>query len=351
VTDAALLALLAIAKSARKKIHRAIASHNSTRGILSAILADMTPVESLMARVLRDSQVLGWLQGGTDILSRIKAPTNTSTNQIEEPPTRQEVTSFRQLEPAQSVKQSVNQSRPPLPPVPMFPPRPADPPSPVRFPAIEKAARHLQTRLAYTPEEFRQLDDDAREVGFTVAKLTSLDAVEKVQRALVGHVANGGTLETFREDIADVVVQTTGLTPARVEGVYRTYTARAYSAGQMDVHDHPLIADAFPYVLYNAIHDGRVRPEHLALEHCGLNGTAVYRADDPVIRKHWPPWEWNCRCVCVFLSVRDAAARGVREAISWLRTGQPPDYPEYVADPGFPLPNGWVPIGGLRPII
>ncbi len=324
-----LLAALAIAGTARSRILRAVKKGRiSPRRTIADIIADMLGVEPLLARVLRDGQVLAWLQGGAGLVKALPPSSILSEKQVSFP----------------------YETRPPLPPEPLFPDRLGDPPAPVRLPAIEKAARYLQNRLAYTPEEFAQLDDDAREVGFTVAKAVSLDAVEKVKAALAEDVEKGGTLRAFRERIEDVVDES-ALSPARVETLYRTHIARAYSTGQLDVHDHPLISDEFPYILYSATHDARVRPNHLALESLGLNGTAVYRADDPVIRKYFGPWDWQCRCVCIFLSVADAASYGVREAQEWLRTGIPPANPEYVADPGFPLPSGWVPVGRLRPII
>lgn len=341
-----LLAYLAIAAAARKKLRKAIGP--SPHRSWSAILADMLPVESLLARTLRDGQLLAWLEGGTELLKALpeaKAP--SPPGEAGDLPASS-FTSEKRLRIPYA-------TRPPLPPAPLFPDRPGDPPAPVRLPAIEKAARYLQNRLAYTPEEFAQLDDDAREVGFTVAKAVSLDAVEKVQAALAEDVAQGGTLRIFRARIREVIDES-ALSEAKVETLYRTHVSRAYSAGQLDVHDHPLVASQFPYVLYSATHDARVRPDHLAMEHLGMLLTdgsrgPVYRADDPVLRAHWPPWAWNCRCVCIFLSLADAASYGVREAIEWLRTGIPPANPEFVPDPGFSLPNGWVSVGRLRPII
>ena len=347
-----LLTLLALAATARRKLRRTVkpSPHRSW----SAILAALLPIERLLARLIRDGQLLAWLEGGTELVKSLPA--------VEPHQALQNVAS-RRLEPEKNPNRTPIEpkalppvsSRPPLPPEPLFPDRSGDAPPPIRLPAIEKGAQYLRNRLAYTPEEFAALDDDAREVGFTVAKAMSLDAVEKVRDALAEDVAQGGTLRAFRGKIADVIDES-ALSPAKVEALYRTHVARAYSAGQLDVHDHPLMRGSFDYVMYNATHDGRVRPEHLALESMGMKRedgtrTAIYRADDPVIRRYWGPWDWNCRCVCIFISTADAARYGVREAIEWERTGIPPANPEYVPDPGFPLPSGWVPVGRLRPMI
>lgn len=214
----------------------------------------------------------------------------------------------------------------------------------IRYVATEKATEYLRNRIDFTPAEFEQLDADARRAAFTVARTTTADAVQAVREALADDVARGGTLRAFRETVAEAL-DGSGLSESQVEAIYRTQVGRAQAAGQIAVLESPFVADAFPYLLYSATHDGRVRPEHLAMESLGLNGTAVYRRDDPVWDTHYPPWAWNCRCVVIPLSVEDAAARGVREAIEWLRSGRPPVYPEFVPPPPFSIPKGWVPTG------
>lgn len=77
------------------------------------------------------------------------------------------------------------------------------------------------------------------------------------------------------------------------------------------------------------------------MEQLGIQGTNIYRADDPVIRKFTPPWRWNCRCHIIPMSIEDAAAAGITEAREWLRTGRPPIHPSWVHHPPFDLPKGW----------
>ncbi|HYH66843.1 MAG TPA: phage minor head protein [Urbifossiella sp.] len=210
-----------------------------------------------------------------------------------------------------------------------------DPPGgrpPVRFPQVERAAEFVRSRLATTPEAFALLDADAQRAAFTVARAATLDAVEKVQAAVADDVARGGTKKEFAAAVREAL-GASALADGQIEALYRTHTARAYSAGQLDVLDHPLVTDEFPYLEYSATHDGRVRAEHLALEKMGLDGTAVYRRDDPIWQRFYPPWGWQCRCVVIPLSVEDAAARGVKEAIRWRDTGEPPRRPQWVKPP------------------
>lgn len=298
----------------RKRLLRQIEEHRShpERLDVADILSEAIDHERRLARAVRFSQLGSWLLGAVETARSTPAlPPHT--------PNR-------------------------LPSVLLFPGD--DPP---RLPKILQAANWLRTRLDYEPDEFRALDSEASRLGFTVARTTSLEAVNRIKNALAENVLQGQTLRTFRETSGDALAGTL-LNPSQVETVYRTAVSKSYAAGQRTVLEHPLVAPAFPYCLYSATHDSRVRPEHLQLERMGLNGTAIYRTDDPFWELFTPPWAWNCRCLKVPLSIRDAARKGVLEAKEWLRTGRPPVFPEYVATPEFSPPEGWVPVGRGIPV-
>jgi len=312
-------ALLTLSRAARRRVLALVRRSRWSRWQLPALAArELADLEPRLARVLRGGQVLEFLRA--------------AVAQVKE----------AGVEPARP--SSPHQIVPPPPPPITLPATPGDPDPPAVFPQVERAARFLQTRIDYTPAEFARLDADARQVAFTVAKAVTLDAVEKVRRAVLEDVRGGGTLKEFRAKVEEAMGES-ALAPHQVEAIYRTQAARAYSAGQQDVLAHPLVADEFPYLAYEATHDGRVRPEHLAMERLGLNGTNVYRRDDPIWFTFYPPWGWNCRCVVIPLTVEDAAGRGVGEARGWLMTGRPPVVPEFVKPPPFDLPKGWVPVG------
>jgi SPP1 gp7 family putative phage head morphogenesis protein len=283
------------------------------RSLLPVARQQIEEVTPLLARTLRDAQLAAFLESARKSALELPIPL---------PP------------------------RPPInPPPPKYFPTPEGDPEPViRFPQIERSARWLATRLDYSHEEFKRLDDEARTVAFTVARVQTDTAVRKVREAIAEDVIYGGTLSQFREGIAEAI-DGSGLSVPQVEAVYRTQTARAYSAGQIEVLDHPMVAGEFPYLMYSATHDSRARHDHLAMEKLGLNGTAVYRRDDPVWDLYYPPWGWGCRCIVIPLTIEDAAARGVREAREWLRSGRPPSVPEWVRPITFAIPKGWIPTG------
>lgn len=344
-------ALRAIAREARRRILSRALALKADRGRLLAIArAELARAEPLLARTLKDAQLAAWLDAAKEPVRMLALPPVEPTAEVIAPgrSAKREIPEFQKTGiPAEPVGVTAlpgrGGTRPPLPPA-LFPPRPDDAAPVVRLPAIERAARFLATRLDYTPAEFAQLDDQARAVGFTVAKAQTLDAVEKVRKALAQDVAEGGTLKAFRQTVREAL-DGSALADHQVEALYRTHTARAYSAGQIDVLDRPFVSSEFPYLLYDYTHDSRVRPEHVWLGTHGLNKTGVYRRDDPFWKKWFPPCGWNCRCVAIALSVEDAAARGVREARVWQETGEPPDVPEWVPAVPFDLPKGWVPVG------
>lgn len=302
-----LSAALAIIDSIRVDVQKAArnAENLNPAQLLNRVRVVIARYEPLFARTLRDSLLNAWLT------------------------------------PARKLTAGLGKSDRGLPPVrPPLIANAGEPRPVVRFPMIEKAVEDLTRRRIMLPEDFRALDQDAQRTAFTVARLQSLESIERVKKALTDDVGHGGTLRSFRREASEAIGD--ALTPGQVETVYRTQVAQAYSAGQRAVLDHPMVADEFPYMLWTATHDSRTRPEHLAMEKHGQNGTAVYRSDDPMWNTLFPPAAYNCRCAAIPLSLVDAAGYGSREARRWLQTGIPPANPVYAARP-YPIipPPGW----------
>jgi SPP1 gp7 family putative phage head morphogenesis protein len=284
--------------------------------------------EPLLALTLEDTLLAGWLTGADRAVSRLPRP-----------------------EPLPTLLPSV--LPPDLPPPfgrgPLAQ-EPGEPAPLIRFPIIEQAAADLFARDVMTRADFDHLADDARRTAFTVARISSVDAIEKIQEILVEDIAQGGTLKEFRTKL-DETLGTSALAPWHVETVYRTNVATAYATGLDRTLNHPLVSDAFPYLEYHAVHDSRTDPDHLEMEKLGIQSTNVYRRDDPVWNLFFPPWRYNCRCMVIPWSLRDAARKGIREAQEWLRTGVPPTIPAWVPLPPFRPPPGWGTRPALAPVI
>lgn len=312
----------AIGAAARRRVSAALARLSRADRWLAPNVAraELLRLEPLLARALTDAQLLEYLEAARRI-----AEGTIPGAEPDEP----------------------GDGAPPVEP----PAREAEPDEPaplVRYPQIERAAADLMARNVMLPGDYDKLTDEAKRNAFTVARATTLDAVERVREAVRRDLEEGGTRAEFGDRV-EAALGSGALADHEIDALYRTQAARAAAAGQRAVLDDPMVSSEFPYLLYSATGDSRTRPEHAALEHMGLNKTGVYRADDPFWDKFFPPWGFNCRCVAVPLSVADAAGYGCAEAKRWLETGEPPAQPEFVDPPPFDLPKDWVPVarGGI----
>ncbi len=290
-----LLGAQAVGRELRRALAKLLSQDLAAAEILDRARKLILRYEPALARTLRDSLLAAWLQGARRAARPLTVPPEVQA-------------------PALS---------PSLPPP--FGPAPdgEEPVEPVvRFPIIERAARSLFNKGLFKPADFHRLDQDALRTAFTVARVQSLEAIDKVKRTLIEDIAQGGTLRDFEAKMQGVI--TNALSPAQIETVYRTHVGQAYAQGLREVLDHPLVHDEFPFLMWTAIHDSRVEASHLAMEKFGLDGTAVFWADDPMWLTLTPPVRWNCRCAIVPLNIEDAAGYGVHAAKVWLRTGREP---------------------------
>jgi SPP1 gp7 family putative phage head morphogenesis protein len=205
------------------------------------------------------------------------------------------------------------------------------------MPKIEESARDIVSRRAVTRADFDRMAQDARQGAFTVAHMVRDESVARIQGLVAEAVSGGDSLKTFAAKVAEEF-DGSPLAAPHLETVFRTNVQQAYTAGQRAVLANPLIGSEFPYVVYKAVRDTRARPEHRKMESMGLDGTAVFRRDDPVMQpgRYLPPWDFQCRCAWTPCTIERAARLGVREAQEWLRTGEPPSQPEFVPEPPFP---------------
>ncbi len=193
----------------------------------------------------------------------------------------------------------------------------------IEFPGLERAISQLAGRSLMSPEDFYAMTASARQQAFTVSGDLGEATIAKLHEILAENFRGPVDREGFSEE-ARKAITSLPISDAHLEQVFRNNTNESFSQGYEFVLDQPLVADEFPYRLYSAIHDDRVRDVHLGLERCGLDGTAVYHKDDPVWLAIRPPNDWNCRCGWIALSVESAAALGVKSAQEALAAGRAP---------------------------
>ena len=84
---------------------------------------------------------------------------------------------------------------------------------------------------------------------------------------------------------------------ARLNLILKQNSAMVHAAAEWKRMHDPDAMRVFPYVRYHARNDRKTRSAH---EH--LDGK-IFRKDDPFLKKHTPPWEFNC---CCYLEVKCA---------------------------------------------
>ena len=159
----------------------------------------------------------------------------------------------------------------------------------ISFPLIERAAESLLERQIVTRPEFDELSREARARAFTVARQDSEDTISTIRDVLSETIDQGASLGEFRARLGERLVGCF-IGPAHRENVYRTNIQAAFHQAHDELADDPVVAEIFPYQSIDPVDDGRTRENHLALKTLGLNGTSVYRRDDPFWFLFLPPW-------------------------------------------------------------
>lgn len=187
--------------------------------------------------------------------------------------------------------------------------------------APEKALEFFRAKGFRTSFAWQDMWQQEHEAAFTVAKMMDVDLLKDVRAAVDKAIAEGQTLAQFSKELKPKLVDAgwwgrkemtdpqTGETKLvqlgsvrRLRTIFRVNMQTAYAAGHWEqIQDN--IAEA-PYLMYDAVDDGRTRAEHKAWD--GI----VLRADDPWWAEHTPPNGWNCRCSVIQLSDRDLERLG-----------------------------------------
>jgi len=189
---------------------------------------------------------------------------------------------------------------------------------------------------------------EAHTKAFTVAKAMRLDILSDIRNEIQKALNEGLSFQQFKEnlkpilkakgwwgkvkakDVPSDVKLPEGIdpekevllgSPYRLKTIYRTNIKVAYSAG----HYKNMIQNikSMPYWMYSAVMDMKTRPSHASLH------GKVFRADDPIWDKIYPPNGWNCRCSVIPLDDDDLQEMN-------LKVEKNPSIPNY-----FKIDEGW----------
>jgi SPP1 gp7 family putative phage head morphogenesis protein len=211
-------------------------------------------------------------------------------------------------------------------------------------------AKGLKASFAW--QDVWQTEHDA---AFTVAKIADVDLLADVRAAVDKAIAEGQSLAEFSKALkprlveagwwgkAEMVDPQSGESklvqlgsPRRLRTIFETNMQTAYSAGDWaQIQENK---EEAPYLMYDAVIDGRTRPQHRAWD-----GTCL-RCDNPWWNTHKPPNGFRCRCgviqlsreqaIAMGLSVEDKAPPSPTREYTNPRTGEISQVPVGI-DPGF----------------
>ncbi|MGI5868670.1 MAG: phage minor head protein [Kiritimatiellia bacterium] len=144
----------------------------------------------------------------------------------------------------------------------------------------------------------RAMWPEIRGRAFAVQGIEDFAKLKRVQDA-VAAVHEGGRWDEQREKIAAEIGGDDAAAARRhAETVLKTNCAMAYAAARYQKQQG--MKDVYPYWKYVTMDDGRERDSHAE-----LNGV-ILPADDPFWEAHYPPWDFNCRCMVIQLTPEDA---------------------------------------------
>lgn len=156
--------------------------------------------------------------------------------------------------------------------------------------------------------------------GFMVAGAMRDDMLVDFQNAIEQAIAEGTTIEEFRDTFDEVVERTgwayKGGRDWRTRIIFETNLRTSYAAGRSAQMRDPEVLAERPYWEYRHGDSLNPRPEHLAWD--GL----ILPADDPWWDTHYPPNGWGCKCGVFSLSKDDLTREG-------LQVGRAPDMGHY----------------------
>ena len=225
----------------------------------------------------------------------------------------------------------------------------------------------------YMPAEYREHWDQTWQEEharwFTVTKLFNNQLLEEVRRSLDTVLSKGGTFEQWKAvilpklsardkdgNLADGIDPRLLTSTARLRIVYDTNLRVSRAAGKWKRIQ--ALKDRAPYLMYDAVNDGRTRPLHRVWGGLDTGRPTILPVDDPWWDTHFPPCGWGCRCNVIQLSDRDLRREGLKV------TPRPPEPParRYVRtngdiesvpagiDPGFAYNPGHAYLAALSPV-
>jgi SPP1 gp7 family putative phage head morphogenesis protein len=154
----------------------------------------------------------------------------------------------------------------------------------------EEAAALIKGKPVVSRQVFDGLLPELKGRAFTITGVEGANVLQRVRDAVAG-IAEGDTWDDAKKQIVDDLHVYLGEgAENRAELLLRTHGFQAFQAANWRVAQEDLDTT---HLQYMSMEDDHVRESHAA-----LNGIVLPK-DDPFWAKHYPPWDWGCRCQAV----------------------------------------------------
>jgi SPP1 gp7 family putative phage head morphogenesis protein len=155
---------------------------------------------------------------------------------------------------------------------------------------FDEAIAYWADKVPLTADELAGVATAVKAKAFTVARVSSMDIIEDLHKAVGKALTDGETLADFAGRLDEIMATRgwDGLAPWHMETVFRNNIQTAYSVGRYD----QMVGSkkSFPYWEYDAVNDSDTRPTHGALD------GKIFPADHTFWDTWYPPNGHRCRC-------------------------------------------------------
>ena len=168
---------------------------------------------------------------------------------------------------------------------------------------FQEQVNFFRAKLNLGTATWLDIKHGAHDRSFVVAGAMKADLLDDLRQAVEKGIAQGTTLETFRNDFRQIVFNrgwhgwtgegTLAGFNWRTKVIYETNLRSAYAAGRWKQLNDPGLKQLMPYWRY--VHNDSVlhpRPLHLQWGSTRL----TLPSDHPFWKTHFPPNGWGCRC-------------------------------------------------------
>lgn len=186
--------------------------------------------------------------------------------------------------------------------------------------APEKTIQYLKDKKLELSFDYKELQKEAHQKAFTVAKVVKLDLLADIQNSLVQSMKDGKSFDKWKKELIPTLVQkgwygkqeivnpSTGevkeidIGSRRLRTIFETNTSAAYFQGRAN----NIYNSLNEYLQYKSLLEGNRRILHKQMHNI------VKHRNDPFWKTNFPSNGFGCQCDVISLSKKDLERRGLK---------------------------------------